>query len=169
MGNMENIILIGMPSCGKSTVGVLLAKHLGYRFLDSDLLIQEQTGMRLHELIATHGTEGFLRIENEVNSSIDVSSTVISTGGSAVYGAEAMEHLKSIGRVVYLAIDFETLFRRLGDYSHRGVVLRGGCTLREMYDERVPLYEKYADVTVPVAKEELFGQTLERVLAALEK
>ena len=164
---MENIVLIGMPSCGKSTVGVLLAKRLGYRFLDCDLLIQEREGKRLHELIEAHGADGFLAIENRVNASIEAERTVISTGGSAVYCAEAMAHLKRIGRVVYLAIDFETLSRRLGDYSHRGVVMRGGVTLREMYDERVPLYEKYADVTVFVASEDALGKTLERTLSAL--
>ena len=164
---MENIVLIGMPSCGKSTVGVLLAKQLGYRFLDCDLLIQEREGTRLHELIEAHGAEGFLAIENAVNASIKAERTVISTGGSVVYCAEAMTHLKRLGKVVYLAIDFETLVGRLGDYSHRGVVMKKGRTLREMYDERVPLYEKYADVTVPIAPEDALGRTLEETLSAL--
>jgi shikimate kinase len=127
-------------------------------------LIQEREGKLLHELISERGSDGFLDVENAVNASIDVSRTVISTGGSAVYGAEAMEHLKRIGRVVYLAIDFETLFRRLGDYSHRGVVLRDGCTLREMYDERVPLYEKYADVIVEMPN----GSIADSVIAVVK-
>ena len=98
----KNVILIGLPSSGKSTVGVLLAKHLGYRFLDADLLIQEREGKLLHELISERGADGFLDVENEVNASIDVSRTVISTGGSVVYCEEAMEHLRQIGTVVYL-------------------------------------------------------------------
>jgi len=161
---MKNIVLIGMPSCGKSTVGVLLAKQLGYRFLDSDLLIQEREGKRLHELIATHGMDGFLAIENEVNASIETERTVISTGGSVVYCEEAMEHLRAIGQVIYLRIGFETLTVRLGDYVHRGVVVRNGESLREMYDERVPLYEKYAHATVPIGADDTLGNTLERVL-----
>ncbi|MBQ8309427.1 MAG: shikimate kinase [Clostridia bacterium] len=165
---MRNIVLIGMPACGKSTVGVLLAKQLGYRFIDSDLLIQEREGKLLHELIATRGIEGFLGIENEVNASIEAVQTVISTGGSVVYCEEAMEHLRAIGRVVYLQVDFETLQTRLGDFTHRGVVMRNGGTLREMYDERVPLYEKYADVIVPVATGDALGKTLEQTLAALD-
>lgn len=161
---MKNIVLIGMPSCGKSTVGVLLAKQLGYRFLDSDLLIQERTGKRLHELIAAHGADGFLVIENEANASIEAENTVISTGGSVVYCEQAMEHLRAIGRVIYLRIDFETLTARLGDYVHRGVVVRNGKTLREMYDERVPLYEKYAHTTVPIGAADTLGDVLERVV-----
>ena len=143
-----NVVLIGMPSCGKSTVGVLLAKQLGYRFLDCDLLIQESEGRLLHELIAIHGIEGFLAIEDRINAAIDATHTVISTGGSAVYGRAAMEHLCAIGTVVYLKIDYQTLERRLGDYSHRGVVLPAGYTLRDLYRERTALYEKYADITV---------------------
>ena len=150
-----SIILIGMPSCGKSTLGVLLAKRLGYRFIDSDLLIQEKTGKLLHEIISAEGNEGFIRIENEINQKITDENAVIATGGSAIYGDEAMAHLKTLGKVVYLKIDYEEMCRRLGDFSHRGVVMRNGNTLEEMYAERVPLYEKYADLTVDVCNAQL--------------
>lgn len=167
---MVNIVLIGMPASGKSTVGVLLAKNLGFRFLDSDLLIQEREGRLLHEIIEKEGIEGFLAIENEVNASIAADRTVIATGGSVIYGREAMAHLKKIGKVIYLKIGYDTLADRLGDYRHRGVVLPEGYTLRDLYDERTALYEQYADCTVD---EEFLsgglGETLERTLAiALE-
>lgn len=163
---MKNLVLIGLPSSGKSTVGVLLAKQLGYRFLDSDLLIQEKEGMLLHELIAKRGTDGFLAVENAVNSSVNVTRTVISTGGSVVYCEEAMEHLRSIGCVICLSIDFDTMKTRLGDYTHRGIVTRSGGGLREMYEERLPLYEKYAHATVHIGADALLSDTVERTLAA---
>lgn len=144
----ENIILIGMPGAGKSTVGVVLAKSMGYSFLDSDLLIQEQEGKLLHEIIEEKGLEGFEEVENRVNASIVTVSTVIATGGSAVYGKEAMEHLKGIGKVVYLRLPYREISRRLGDLSQRGVAIREGQTLKGLYEERVPLYEKYADLII---------------------
>lgn len=161
-----SVILIGMPSCGKSTVGVLLAKKLGYKFIDSDLLIQEREGRLLHDIIADEGIDGFLKIENDVNCSITDEKAVISTGGSAVYGEEAMAHLKTLGMVVYLNITYETMAERLGDYVHRGVVLREGYTLKDMYDERVQLYEKYADLTVNCTSGEI-SSTLTLVADAL--
>ena len=144
----NNIVLIGMPGVGKSTVGVILAKVLGYQFLDADLVIQEQEGKLLHEIIEEKGTDGFIRVENRVNASLDTDKTIIATGGSVVYGTEAMEHLKEIGQVVYLEVYFEELEKRLADIKGRGVVLRPGQTLKDLYLERTPLYEKYADVTV---------------------
>ena len=122
MGN--NIILIGMPGCGKSTVGVVLAKTLGYRFVDSDLLIQEKTGKLLYQIIEDEGLDGFNKIEEDVNASINLTSAVIATGGSAVYGQRAMEHLKEIGTVVYLRSSLETLEERLGDLNERGVSIK---------------------------------------------
>lgn len=163
-----SVILIGMPSCGKSTVGVLLAKKLGYKFIDSDLLIQEREGRLLHDIIAEKGIDGFLRIENDVNCSITDKSAVISTGGSAVYGKEAMEHLKTLGKVVYLNISYETMSARLGDYVHRGVVLREGYTLKDMYDERAVLYEKYADITICCTGGDI-SENLELICKALEE
>lgn len=144
----DNIVLIGMPGVGKSTVGVVLAKALGYNFVDADLVIQQQTGQLLCELIAEHGTEGFLEIEDEVNSRIEGHKAVIATGGSAVYCANAMEHYKEIATVLYLSVSYETLEERLGDLKNRGVVLNDGQTLKDLYDERTAYYEKYADVTV---------------------
>ena len=146
--NSDNIVLIGMPGVGKSTVGVVLAKNMGYSFVDSDLLIQEQEGKLLHEIIEERGLDGFNEVENQVNSSIDISRAVIATGGSVVYGAQAMEHLKQIGTVVYLSLPFEELSERLGDLNERGVSIRDGQTLEDLMQERTPLYEKYADVTI---------------------
>lgn len=143
-----NIILIGMPGVGKSTIGVILAKVLGYQFVDADLVIQQTTGKLLHEIIAETGTEGFIEIENKVNSQIEAEHAIIATGGSVVYGAEAMEHLKKIGLVIYLKLPYEELCKRLSDIRGRGVVLKDGQTLLDIYEERVPLYEKYADITV---------------------
>ena len=145
---MGNIILIGMPGSGKSTVGVVLAKVLGYKFIDSDLLIQEREGRLLHEIMEQDGIEHFIRIENDVNAHIEADRSIIATGGSVVYGKEAMEHLREIGTVIYLKLEYGQLTKRLGNLKDRGVVLREGQTLRELYQERVPLYEKYAHITI---------------------
>ena len=144
----NNIIMIGMPGCGKSTVGVVLAKNLGYRFVDADLVIQEREGRLLSEIIEQEGREGFHRIEENALLSLHPVRTVIATGGSAIYGADAMEHLRSAGTVVYLRLPCEEIRARLGDLAQRGVTLRKGQTLEELYDERVPLYEKYADLVI---------------------
>lgn len=145
---MKNIILIGMPAVGKSTVGVVVAKRLGYEFVDTDLLIQKQEGKKLKEIIAEVGNDGFLKVENQVNRDLVADRTVISPGGSVVYCEEAMEHYKEIGTVVYLKVSYETINRRLKNMKNRGVVLKEGQTLRMLYDERVKLFEKYADITI---------------------
>ncbi len=145
---MKNIVLIGMPGAGKSTVGVVLAKHEGFGFLDSDLVIQEKTGLLLHEIISREGDEGFRQVENRVNASLRVRHTVIATGGSVIYGREAMQHLRRIGTVVYLKLSCPSIAERLGDLKERGVTLKEGQTLQQLYDERVPLYERYADITI---------------------
>lgn len=164
----NNIVLIGMPGSGKSTVGVILAKVLGYEFIDADLVIQKEEKRLLKEIIAQEGQEGFLEIENRVNASIRASRSVIATGGSVVYCREAMEHLKEIGTVVYLKLEYHVLKKRLGNLRGRGVVLKDGQTLKDLYDERVPLYEKYADLTVD---EENLGaeETLQKILNSLGK
>ena len=144
----NNIVLIGMPGAGKSTVGVVLAKVAGHRFVDSDLVIQETTGKLLHELITEHGMEGFLEIENKINAELNITKAIIATGGSVIYGEEAMEHLKEIGLVVYLKLSLESIADRLGDLKQRGVALKEGWGLKELYEERVPLYEKYADLVI---------------------
>ena len=166
--NKQNVVLIGMPGVGKSTVGVILAKVLGYEFVDSDLLIQKAEKRLLREIIAQEGQVGFLKIENRVNASIDMEKTVIATGGSVVYCTEAMEHLKKIGTVVYLKLDYEILKKRLGNLRCRGVVLRKGQTLKDLYDERTPLYEKYADIVVD-EKNLNIEETLQKILENLEK
>lgn len=165
---MKNVVLIGMPGSGKSTVGVVLAKVLGYRFIDSDLVIQESEGKLLHEIISERGIEGFLAVENKINSELQVQRSVIATGGSVIYGEEAMEHLRKIGTVVYLRIPYRNLQRRLGDLKNRGVVLKEGQTLKDLYNERTPLYEKYAHLTVD---EGTMGirETVDRVIQALKK
>lgn len=147
MAESNNIILIGMPGAGKSTVGVVLAKRLGYSFLDSDLVIQEKTGRLLHELISEYGTDGFLTIEDEVNAGLECARTVVATGGSVIYGDAAMDHLRKLGCVIYLKLSYAEVKARLGDLKERGVALKNGQTLRQLYDERCPLYEKYAHVT----------------------
>lgn len=144
----SNIILIGMPGVGKSTVGVILAKVLGYQFVDSDLVIQKEEGKLLKEIIAEVGPEGFIQVENRVNASLEVTDSIIATGGSVVYGKEAMEHLCKIGTVVYLSLPYEEIEKRLSDIKGRGVVLREGQTLKELYEERTVLYKKYADVQI---------------------
>lgn len=145
---MKNVILIGMPGVGKSTVGVILAKMLGYQFVDSDLLIQEQERKLLKDIIEKKGVEGFLAIENKVNSEIEVNHTVVATGGSAVYGEKAMTHFRSLGTVIYLKEEFSVLEKRLKDIKGRGVVVREGQTLQDLYEERTPLYEKYAHLVI---------------------
>ncbi len=144
------IILIGMPACGKSTVGVLLAKRLGYRFVDSDLYIQEAEGKLLQDIINERGMEGFIEIEENINLGLGTPSSrfVIATGGSAVYSPKAMAHFREIGTVVYLKLSYQTVRRRLGNFSHRGVVMPEGYTLRRLYDERCALYEAYAHITI---------------------
>lgn len=145
---MKNIILIGMPAAGKSTVGVVVAKRLGYEFIDTDLLIQKQEKRLLKEIIAQEGNDGFLAIENQVNRDLDVERAVISPGGSVVYCEEAMQHYKEIGIVVYLHATYEDIHQRITNAKNRGVVLKEGQTLKDLYDERVKLFEKYADYTV---------------------
>jgi shikimate kinase len=145
---MKNIVLVGMPSAGKSTIGIILAKVLGYQFLDSDLLIQEQEKELLKDIIDKRGIDGFLAIENQINREIDTDHTVIATGGSVIYGVEAMEHLQETGVIVYIKLTLQTISERLGNIKQRGVVLRKGQTLKMLYEERCPLYEKYAHITV---------------------
>ena len=148
MDKKKNITLIGMPTSGKSTVGVILAKITGMDFTDTDLLIQKEAGRKLSEIIEEDGLDGFLGIEEKVCSEIETENTVIATGGSVVYSENAMRHLKDIGTVIYLEIDYETLEQRLHHVRQRGVVLKPGQTKRELYDERIELYKKYADIVV---------------------
>ena len=159
----NNIVLIGMPGVGKSTNGVVLAKMLGYDFIDADLVIQEKEKKLLREIIAEVGAEGLIEVENRVNSSREAEHAIIATGGSVVYGAEAMAHLKEIGTVLYLKLPYEELQKRLRDIKGRGVVLKDGQTLKDLYEERVPLYEKYADLTVDEERCSI-EQTIDKIL-----
>ena len=143
-----NITLIGMPGAGKSTVGVVLAKRMGMDFVDTDLIIQKEYNKTLSEIIDAKGIEGFKKVENDVISKLELDNTIIATGGSAVYGKEAMKHLRDISKVVYIELSEENIEDRLGDLNERGVVLEDGETLQELYDERIPLYKKYAHIIV---------------------
>ena len=146
--NKSNIILIGMPGVGKSTVGVVLAKILGYHFVDTDLVIQEKEGRLLKDIIEQEGNEGFIKIEEKINTELEAEYSVIAPGGSVIYGDKAMRHFKEIGTVVYLKASYEVINTRLSNLKGRGVVLKEGQTLKNLYDERCVLYEKYADITV---------------------
>ena len=148
MNSKDNLVLIGMPASGKSTVGVILAKVTGKNFIDADIVIQNKTGKKLSEIIEEKGVDGFVETENRINSNIEAENSVIATGGSAVYGLEEMKHFKQIGTVIYLKVNFNSLKVRLGNIKERGVVVKKGQTLKDIYDERIPLYEKYADITV---------------------
>ena len=143
-----NITMIGMPSSGKSTVGVLLAKRLGFSFVDVDIVIQEKEGRLLKEIIAGEGMDGCLKVEERGNAGLDVQLSVIAPGGSVIYGEAAMNHLKEISEVVYLKMSYEEMEKRIGNVVDRGVALKPGFTLRDLYNERVPYYEKYADITI---------------------
>ena len=147
-----NLGLIGMPGAGKSTLGVVLAKILNKRFVDADLVIQEQCGQTLQTIIDAEGSDALIQIEEEILCGIEAENTVVATGGSAVYSEAAMRHFASIGTVVYLEISYESLVERLCDFQERGVVMRGDApmSLRGLYDERRPLYERYADITVNI-------------------
>ena len=153
--NNNNIILIGMPGSGKSTMGVLFAKNMNYRFLDVDFLIQEHEGKRLYEVIEEKGNDYFLKVEDEINAGLMVERTVISTGGSVVYCENAMKHLKSIGTVIYIKVPEKEIERRITNFSTRGIIIKSGDTLEDLYNERTPLYEKYADLTVLCNESEL--------------
>jgi shikimate kinase len=155
MSKKDNVVLIGMPGSGKSTLGVVLAKKLGFDFMDGDIEIQNQYGKTLEELIDIHGDAGFIQIENDVLAGLDVKNTVIATGGSAVYGEGAMAHLAEIGTIVYLDVPEEELNGRLGNLKARGVVCNGKTTVKEIFEERLSLYRKYAEITVTLDHVEL--------------
>lgn len=149
MRGRKNIVLIGMPGAGKSTLGVLLAKAVGYDFLDTDVMIQAHEGRLLQEILDAEGPDGFCKLEAHYLSSLDVDGCIVATGGSVVYSAETMRHLRSNGTTVYLQLSLPELLPRLDNLDMRGVVRRASQTLSDLYSERVPLYERYADLTIP--------------------
>lgn len=164
----ENIVLIGMPGVGKSTVGVILAKVLGYQFIDADLVIQKRENRLLHEIISEEGLDGFLKAEENANVYIaqNEEKSIVATGGSVVYCEKAMQELKKTGRVIYLELKYDQLKKRLGNLKGRGVVLKDGQDLRGLYEERIPLYEKYADLTVNEKNLDV-EQTLQKIVDRL--
>lgn len=145
---MKNIVLIGMPGAGKSTIGVLLAKSMLMDFADTDLIIQKKYSAALCEIIREHGISRFLEIENEVIFRSEFHNCVIATGGSAVYGEEAIKKLKENGIAVYLKVEPQELEKRINNIHTRGIAMKEGTTIAQLYSERAPLYEKYADITV---------------------
>lgn len=161
---MKNIILIGMPACGKSSVGVILAKTAAMSFVDTDLLLQKKEGRKLQYIIDNQGMDEFLKIEERILSSVNAENAVISTGGSAVYSERAMAHLKSVGTVVYLKLSLSEIDRRLKNIKTRGIAMGPGETLADLYDYRVPLYERYADITIDAE-----GLTIEETIAEILK
>ena len=167
-GKERNYTLIGMPASGKSTVGVLLAKRLGFSFVDVDIVIQEKEKRLLKEIIAQEGIDGFMAVENRINASLDADRSVIAPGGSVIYGKEAMEHLREISTIVYLKLSYEDVKKRLSNLVDRGVVLKDGMTLLDLYNERVPYYERYADITVDETGQTV-GETVDYLRDLIEK
>ena len=162
-----NVVLIGMPGVGKSTCGVLLAKHIRFGFVDTDLLIQTGEQASLQQIIRRRGIEAFCRIEAGYIKSLSLNNTVIATGGSVVYEAEAMAHLAALGRIMFLDIELPPLAERLGNLDQRGVVLTPGQTLEQLYALRRPLYQKYAQLTVPCAHQTP-EEIVRRMMATLQ-
>lgn len=164
---MNNIILIGMPGSGKTTIGTELSEKMGYGYIDSDSVIVAREGKRLNELIEQVGRETFLDIEAKINSELCADRCVIATGGSVVYREKAMEKLKTMGKIVYLKLSLQTIESRLGDLKKRGVAIKEGFTLQDLYAERAPLYEKYADIVVPLDNKTI-AEAVDVVMEALE-
>lgn len=165
---MNNIIFIGMPASGKSTIGVVVAKRIGYEYIDPDLLIQKKEGRLLHEIISGEGLEKFLEIEDRVNAGVKADGAVISPGGSVVYCKNAMKHYKETGTVVYLQASYDVIESRIGDVKKRGVALKDDQTLYDLYEERRALFERYADITV--CEDGLtLDETIEKVVKAIKK
>lgn len=168
---MKNIILIGMPAAGKSTIGVLLAKTCVMDFLDTDLLLQKAAGVSLETLIEREGEDAFLTRESTLLASLTVENTVVATGGSAVYSDIGMRHLATIGTILYLKISPQEVAERVGNLHRRGVILHGNTDLASLYRERESLYQRYTDLTVDLSGLETAEAlaTVHRVLDQSEK
>ena len=161
---MDNIILVGMSGAGKSTLGVLLAKATGKLFVDTDIIIQQKTKRLLQDIIDNDGTDAFLKLEEEILLSVNEENTVIATGGSAVYSEKAMEHFAKSGKIIYLHVDFAEIEKRVTNITTRGIVLKNGKSLADAFDERKPLYDKYADVVIDCT-----GNTVEESVCRIKK
>lgn len=165
---MNNVILVGMPGCGKSTVGVVLAKSLGYDFTDTDLIIARKEGKKLQKLIDEDGIQKFLQVENQVGKELSCSETVVATGGSMIMNPDAMEHLKSIGKVVYINVPLDVLKKRITNMKTRGIVFGKGETLDDVFAKRTPLYEKYADITINISKNNSLEQAVNKIVKKIK-
>jgi len=164
---MKNIILIGMPGCGKSTVGVILAKSLGYSFMDTDLLISAKASKPLQKIIDVNGLEAFLKLEEEVGATLDCYGYVVATGGSMVLSERAMENLKSLGTVIYIKVSLPELDKRLVNFKTRGIVRKPGQTVFDVFAERTALYEKYADIIVESEHDAILEHTVHKIVEAV--
>lgn len=165
----SNIVLIGMPGAGKSTVGVVLAKVLAWDFIDADLIIQKRTGKKLSELIETYGIDKFIEIEGDINSKITGNKQIIATGGSVVYSEKAMEALSKLGTILYVKLDYKDILSRLGNLKNRGVVLKKKQNLYDLYLERTPLYEKYSDISVKIPSDSSISNSVALIINALKE
>ncbi|MCQ2514846.1 MAG: shikimate kinase [Ruminococcus sp.] len=163
---MKNIILIGMPGSGKSTLGVLLAKAVGYSFIDTDLIISRKANMPLQQILDTDGLDSFLKLEEQVGEELECTHTVVATGGSMVFGEKAMKNLRKNGIVIYIKVPIEEIKRRVTNIRTRGIAFHKGDTLDDVYKERTPLYEKYADITVDFPDGGDLENTIDKMVAA---
>lgn len=161
---MKNIVLTGMSGAGKSTLGVLLAKALGMDFIDTDIMIQQKDGRLLQQILDADGIDAFLRIEEDVVSGLQADNSVIATGGSVVYSEKAMAALRRNGTVVYLFVPYDELAKRITNITTRGIVMKKGHTLKDVYDERLPLYRKYSDMTVDCSATDI-ESAVEKIIA----
>ncbi len=166
--NRRNIALIGMPGCGKSTIGVLLAKAMNYQFVDTDLIIQARERKTLQDIIEESGNTKFREIEDSVIAELIYDGHIIATGGSVIYGEKGMAHLKEISTIVYIKLECDEIIRRINNIKTRGITMRKGETLESLYKERTPLYEKYADLVVGCDGRNI-EECVEEIINAIEE
>lgn len=159
---MANIILIGMPGCGKSTVGVILAKTLGIGFVDTDLIIQQRENKLLQNIIDNDGIDYFLNCEAEAVKSLYCDNCVVATGGSVVYREDAIQHLKSNGKIIFLDVPLDEIKRRLNNINTRGIAAKKNKSIEDIYNERIALYNKYADIIIKTDGESV-EKTVEKI------